>query len=360
MNAKKRTGIFPLDLRHSPHEKKHRLVGLAVFFVVLVGLTLPHAVLAAAATSPLAQTPTPVQPLVISFPTPAAHPLSEWRPPLFPVPFALSPHDHFYLDRPISVTSVNWPLPDYRYGYLESETDNPHTGVDIDAPMHTPILAAAAGKVVFTGYGLALGGGNTADPYGLAVVIRHDFSFEGQSLMTVYAHMEKIAVKVGQYVNQGDTLGYVGITGNTTGPHVHFEVRLESQNTYAVQNPELWMVPPTDCGVLVGQFKDTYGDYLTSKTVWIQAESTGKSWTILTYANQQVKNDAYYKENLVLGDLQTGKYKVTILNNYQYYTEEISISPGAITPIAFVSGQGFKSWEPPSVDAGSFLLPFHN
>ncbi|MHC1740851.1 MAG: M23 family metallopeptidase [Anaerolineaceae bacterium] len=303
----------------------------------------------------------PNPPLKLTFPEAADHPISSWRPSLFPIPYALSPHDHFYLNRPISVTSVNWPLPDYRYGYVDSsETESPHTGVDIDAPLHTPILAAGDGKVVFVGYGLALGGGNKADPYGLAVVIKHNFSFADQSLMTVYSHMEKITVKNGQTVKTGDQLGLVGMTGNTTGPHVHFEVRLEKDNTYTVQNPELWMASPTDCGVLVGQFKDTYGNYLTARTMTLQSEATGKTWTIRTYAGQTVRNDPYYAENLVLGDLPIGKYKITFLNNYHYYNFEVAISPGAITFISYTSGQGFSTGQPQKADSTSFLIPFHN
>jgi hypothetical protein len=303
---------------------------------------------------------TTIQPDEPSFPAATQPPKSIWRPPLYAIPYALSPHDHFYLDRPIAVTSVNWPLANYRYGYQDAETPNPHTGVDIDAPLHTPILAAADGKIIFTGYGLALGAGNTADPYGLAVVIRHDFSFEGQSVLTVYAHMEKIAVQVGQRVKTGDTLGYVGLTGNTTGPHVHFEVRLEKNNTYMVQNPELWMAPPTDCGVLVGQFKDVSGIYLTGKTVWIKSESSGNSWTILTYADQEVRNDDYYGENLVLGDLPIGKYQITFYYSYHYYEYEIAISPGAITFVSFAGSKGFSTGVPMQKDTNSFLVPFHN
>jgi murein DD-endopeptidase MepM/ murein hydrolase activator NlpD len=303
---------------------------------------------------------TPAAPLKLTFPEPGPKPVSSWRPSLLPVPYALSPHDHFYLYRPIAVTSVNWPLPNYRYGYQDAETENPHTGVDIDAPMHTPILAAGDGKVVFTGYGLALGGGNTADPYGLAVVVRHNFSFSGRSLMTVYAHMEKITVKIGQTVKAGDQLGLVGITGNTTGPHVHFEVRLEKGDAYSVQNPELWMVPPTDYGVLVGRFKNNFGDYLTSQTVKLKSESSGKTWNMLTYAAQTIQNDPYFSENLVLGDLPIGNYKVSFLNNSHTYTTEISIAPGTITFISFSGGQGFTNVQPKPTDSDSFLIPFHN
>jgi murein DD-endopeptidase MepM/ murein hydrolase activator NlpD len=308
-----------------------------------------------------ATTPTPeemqAEPLQLTFPAAANHPVSSWRPALFSIPFALGPHDHFYLDRPIAVTEVNWPLPDYRYGYQEAETDASHTGVDIDAPLHTPILAAGAGKVVFAGYGLALGGGNTADPYGLAVVIKHDFSFDGQSLMTVYAHMEKIEVKVGQSVTTGEEIGRVGITGNTTGPHVHFEVRLEKNNTYTVQNPELWMVPPTDSGVLVAQVKNNYGNSINGKTMVVKSLTSSQTWTVITYADINVRKDPYYQENLALSDLPAGEYEITCQYNYQTYHFDFSISPGAITPLTFSPKVGFALADLSDQTDDSFLLP---
>lgn len=347
-------------------KKQWMIILLPFLFILLAASPSIYPVQAESVDSnPPTQTVTPGQstpaaPLKLTFPEAAPRPVSSWRPSLLPAPYALGPHDHFYLNRPISVTSVNWPLPNYRYGYQEAETEHAHTGVDIDAPMHTPILAAADGKVVFAGYGLALGGGNTADPYGLAVVIRHNFSYSGQSLMTVYAHMEKITVKIGQKVKTGDQLGQVGITGNTTGPHVHFEVRLEENKAYSIQNPELWMVPPTDCGVLVGQLKDNYGDFLTSRAVNLKSESSGKTWTMLTYADPTIENDPYFNENLVLGDLPAGKYQLSFLHNYQTYTAEISISPGAITYFTFKNNEGFKTGQPAQSVSDSFLIPYHN
>ncbi len=294
----------------------------------------------------------------LTFPPASDHPASDWRAPLYPIPFALSQHDHFYLDRPISVDSVNWPLPEYRYGYTESETkENPHTGVDIDAALHTPILAAADGKVVFTGYGLALGKGNTNDPYGLAVVIRHDFSFEGQSILTVYGHMEKILVNVGDRVTAGQQIGRVGVTGNTSGPHVHFEVRLEKENKYTVQNPELWMVPPINNGVLVGQIKDVYGYFLTGRELWIRSKNGNYNWTVFTYASPIMNNDGYYNENLALSDLPAGDYEVTFLNNFKYNKFSFSIFPGAITCISYTPGNGFALCKSQNIDLESFLIP---
>ncbi len=87
-----------------------------------------------------------------------------------------------------------------------------HEGIDISASTGTPIWAAAAGTVIHAGW---LGG------YGNLVVVDH-----GNGLATAYAHASAILVGVGQQVSQGETLSLVGSTGNSSGPHLHFEVRV--------------------------------------------------------------------------------------------------------------------------------------
>ena len=86
-----------------------------------------------------------------------------------------------------------------------------HTGIDIGAPSGTRIFAAEWG-IVRTAGGLSA--------YGLTVMVDH-----GGGLWTLYAHMSKLAVKVGETVARGQIIGYVGSTGWSTGPHLHFEVR---------------------------------------------------------------------------------------------------------------------------------------
>jgi murein DD-endopeptidase MepM/ murein hydrolase activator NlpD len=87
-----------------------------------------------------------------------------------------------------------------------------HQGIDIGVPTGTPIHAAAAGTVIYCGW---------EEGYGNLVVLDN-----GGNLATAYAHQSAIAVACGQQVAQGDVIGYVGCTGHCTGPHLHFEVRI--------------------------------------------------------------------------------------------------------------------------------------
>jgi len=88
-----------------------------------------------------------------------------------------------------------------------------HEGIDVGANTGTPIEAAAAGTVIYCGW---------EEGYGNLVVIDN-----GGNLATAYGHQNSIAVACGQQVTQGQVIGYVGCTGHCTGPHLHFEVRID-------------------------------------------------------------------------------------------------------------------------------------
>jgi murein DD-endopeptidase MepM/ murein hydrolase activator NlpD len=88
----------------------------------------------------------------------------------------------------------------------------PHTGTDIGAQYGAQIIAASGGTVIFAGWN----GG-----YGNCAIIDH-----GGGVTTLYAHMSSISVVNGQSVSAGDPVGKVGSTGNSTGPHLHFEIMM--------------------------------------------------------------------------------------------------------------------------------------
>ncbi|HYG60656.1 MAG TPA: M23 family metallopeptidase, partial [Symbiobacteriaceae bacterium] len=91
-----------------------------------------------------------------------------------------------------------------------------HTAIDIAAPTGTPILAADSGMVVYRGYN-----GN----YGYMLKIDHG----GGRTVTWYAHLSAYNVNLGDTVNKGDVIGYVGNTGFSTGPHLHYEVHVDGE-----------------------------------------------------------------------------------------------------------------------------------
>lgn len=102
-----------------------------------------------------------------------------------------------------------------------------HGGTDLGAPQGTPILATQSGQVSVADY---LGG------YGLTVILRHN----DNTLESRYAHMSHILVQPGEWVEQGDVIGLVGSTGNSTGPHLHFELhQLTSQGWTAISPNEV-------------------------------------------------------------------------------------------------------------------------
>ena len=110
------------------------------------------------------------------------------------------------LIRPISGTLTS------RFGERSSIRSSVHAGLDIAASKGTPIAAAASGTIVFSGYKGSLG---------YMIAIDH-----GNGVQTYYAHCSKLYKSVGTYVNQGDIIAAVGSSGNSTGPHLHLEVRV--------------------------------------------------------------------------------------------------------------------------------------
>ena len=88
-----------------------------------------------------------------------------------------------------------------------------HSGIDLPAPMGTPVYAARSGQVVWAGW---RNGG-----WGFLVVVAH-----GRGERSMYAHLSRIDVRLGVWVGQGVRLGLIGASGQATGPHLHFEVRI--------------------------------------------------------------------------------------------------------------------------------------
>lgn len=281
-------------------------------------------------------------PLPVQFPTAQPEPDLGWRPPPYPPPWALTPWDHFYLGRPIPSNEVNWPNSQYRYGSTLLGFEDLHTGIDISAARYTKVIATGPGEVVWAGYGLYRGVEDRSDPYGISVAIRHDFGYKGEQLYTVYAHLGSVEVWRGQRVEMGDVLGMVGETGDASGPHLHFEVRLGENRYFSTRNPELWVVPPEGWGVLAGRMENTYGRLLFEYLLQITSLETGQRWNVWSYADEATLHpDDYYNENFAISDLPAGPYEVQVNFAGHTYTAQFYLEPGRVNYIEFLGRNGF-------------------
>jgi murein DD-endopeptidase MepM/ murein hydrolase activator NlpD len=112
---------------------------------------------------------------------------------------------------PASGGQCRWPIAGRVTSEYGRRWGRLHAGIDIAAPSGTPIGAAIAGTVIYAGW---------QSGYGNVVILSH-----GGGLSTLYGHQSRLGVSLGQVVGQGQIIGYVGTTGHSTGPHVHFETR---------------------------------------------------------------------------------------------------------------------------------------
>ncbi len=131
-----------------------------------------------------------------------------------------------HMQRPIIGAVITQPFghPEYQFW---CGCWRPHTGIDLAAPYGTPIMAADSGQVIWTGWDWS--------GLGWAVKINH-----GHYIATVYGHLARFIVRVGQNVSKGQVIGYEGSTGASTGPHLHFMVMVN--NIWV--NPQLYVQLP--------------------------------------------------------------------------------------------------------------------
>lgn len=115
------------------------------------------------------------------------------------------------LSDPKRAGTLQWPVRGLLYARFGKKGSEPHDGIDLAAPLGTPVKTAAPGSVLYAG---------EQQGYGLIVILEH----EGD-LITLYAHNRDLRVKTGQKVRASQVIATVGESGKTSGPHLHFEVR---------------------------------------------------------------------------------------------------------------------------------------
>ncbi|MCL4267660.1 MAG: M23 family metallopeptidase [Anaerolineae bacterium] len=195
----------------------------------------------------------------------------------------------------------------------------------------TPVLAAGSGTVIHAGPLPSPRDG--VNYYGNTVVIHHDWQWQGQDVYTLYAHTLELFVQVGEQVNQGQLIAGVGSSGEVTGPHLHFEVRLGQNNYNAAVNPSLWLAPYEGWGTIAGRFVDRRGRWVTS--AWMELRplpllDDSQIRNQRTYYYSGVASDPVWQENFVFGDVPAGEYELIIdlHNGIHRYRREVTVYPG--------------------------------
>jgi murein DD-endopeptidase MepM/ murein hydrolase activator NlpD len=291
------------------------------------GISFDAPVSARATPTPLSPTNTPIpaetdeeiREIVLT-----SEPL-EPQPPSLRVPFNRDPlgRDHYVFARPVDPLNNNRALYSYSYGADGFSSESPsriHHGIDISNRVGTTIRAAGSGVVRFASSRETPFFQNTAS-YGNVVYVEHDFGGpNGEKLFTLYAHLQQTLVFTGDIVKTGDPIGLNGATGQTTGAHLHFEVRMVDKDAGEARygdtyNPILWMAPYVGHGTIAGRLLDSRGNLVNDASITIRDYETGlnirtTSTYEMTGSVNDVNMDPLWQENFATGDIAAGRYQV--------------------------------------------------
>ncbi|WP_045726796.1 M23 family metallopeptidase [Xanthomonas sp. GPE 39] len=200
------------------------------------------------------------------------------------------PAEYFDVNgRPLKKSFIRMPVSYSRISSTFGERLHPvlgtmrmHKGIDYAAPIGTPIMAAGDARVQFVG---------TQHGYGNVVILDH-----GKGYSTVYGHMSRFgSIKTGQHINQGTVIGYVGMTGMATGPHLHYEFRVDGVQ----RNPALVTMPPPTplAGTQLAAFRAQTSPALAriqrvEKLIYADAEPTKTKKKVVASAKPASSHDA--------------------------------------------------------------------
>ncbi|MFQ5342200.1 MAG: peptidoglycan DD-metalloendopeptidase family protein [Anaerolineae bacterium] len=338
------------------------LIGALLFSIVIAGIAIgyqpPSAALsaipseatrtllltgAAAARSvpiptapPATATPSPTP---SPTPMPTATPTTQPTPTPEPTPAVIQPEDHYWFERPIGAGGTNVVSRFYAYGSTYRGRYEVHHGVEFGNPTGTPVLAVGSGRVVVAGPDNVQVYGLFPDFYGRLVVIQHARTWRGQPVFTLYGHLSKVRVEVGQPVQAGQIIGEVGAAGIALGPHLHMEVRVGENSYEATRDPELWIKPFQGYGTIAGQLVDAGGNAIPGALISLYDEQGAWIRETETYG-EGANPDAGWQENFVFGDVPAGRYTVQFAAGDVVSTQTIEVKAGKTALVSLSASPG--------------------
>lgn len=248
---------------------------------------------------------------------------------------------HFWMSKPLPgggrFLITDW-LP---YGYDAGGRYLLHNGVDAAEPEGTALLAVADGLVVVAGGDETALYGWRCNWYGHLVVIELEEKWRDQPVYALYGHVLNIQVQPGQRVSRGQPVAEVGVGGAATLPHLHFEVRVGSNDFFSTRNPLLWIEPPDSRGIIAGRLVDPDGRPWQGVAINVVGRSEGTegttTWTYLSDPEPMVNPDEGLAENFVVGDLKPGQYELFTSLQGQEYRTLIDVEAGRLSTIEMVT-----------------------
>ncbi|MEZ4646162.1 MAG: peptidoglycan DD-metalloendopeptidase family protein [Chloroflexota bacterium] len=258
-------------------------------------------------------------------PTETTTPQPTFTPPALPF---TSNDEHFWLRRPIPEGGTVWTDKVYPYGSTRNGSLRPHHGVEFYVPSGTQILAAASGTIVVAGNDLDIVYGPHTNFYGNLIVIQLDSAYNGQPVYNLYGHLSEVFVVVGQHVDAQAIIALSGATGIADGPHMHFEVRVGSNDYDATRNPLLWLYPFPDNGTVAGRVVWPNGALVEGAPITLRRiDAPSKYHATTSYTGDTVNGDEEWQENFAFDDVVAGYYEVEIQAGSKKYKQEFWVFP---------------------------------
>lgn len=255
---------------------------------------------------------------------------------------------HFWLSKPLPgggrYLVNNW----FPYGYDANGRYLIHTGVDSADPLGTPVLAAGDGTVIVAGDDAEARYGWRCDWYGHLVVIEHDRQWRDQPVFTLYGHVLNINVEPGDRVTRGDQVAEVGFGGAAQAPHLHFEVRVGSNEFGQTRNPMLWVYPGDTRGVIAGRLVDPEERPWQGVALHLlndEGDIAAATWSYLDDPQHLINPDEGFAENFVFADVRPGAYVLYTKLQEVEYRQPVTVRVGELTTLTLTT-EPFKTPTP--------------
>jgi murein DD-endopeptidase MepM/ murein hydrolase activator NlpD len=248
------------------------------------------------------------------------------------------PGDHFWMIRPFADDYKQDGSAMYPYASTGQGQYNLHTGIDIENPQGTQVLAVADGTVVYAGDDKKVAWGDGKNFYGNLIVVELDHRYYDQAVYYLFGHLSEILVAQGDRVKAGQVVGSVGSTGIALGPHLHVEVRVGGDSYADTRNPELWLKPFPGYGSIAGRVVTADGCALAGLLLKLDRVDGGKGrwWPEAnTYLTGRLNSDEEWGENFLFADTPGGQYKISFTLGGQVYDQVVTVKDGETSVVSF-------------------------